>query len=294
VSATEAEDDQLTRRLKAASGGLSANAQRIAEFIDENRALVVASSALELGRRLGTSDATVIRVVKALGFDGLPDLKRTLAGALDGRWTGGDTMRRTLEASGEDAAQTVRLALEGHAEALAELQGPEASASVLRAVGVLNGGVRIAVYGAGRYSHLAGYLKALLLRSGREGPLLDATGVSLADQLAELRDGDVLLALGDGRFDADKAALVSELRRLGLKLVVVAGDEADPLAREADVVVLVRRRRASEVALNAVTLAALEAIVLGLAACDAGRAVDGLQRLNRLRRLISEAKPARR
>ena len=71
--------DQLLRR---ADQPLGAAGRRVARFIDENRQIVLASSAAALGDRIGTSDATVVRTIQALGFAGLGDLKRAILNSI--------------------------------------------------------------------------------------------------------------------------------------------------------------------------------------------------------------------
>ena len=85
--------DQLLRR---ASQPLGAAGRRVARFIDENREIVLASSAAALGDRTGTSDATVVRTIQALGFAGLGDLKRAILNSIAQVSTPADDMRRTL------------------------------------------------------------------------------------------------------------------------------------------------------------------------------------------------------
>jgi DNA-binding MurR/RpiR family transcriptional regulator len=52
---------ELDRLLRRANQQLGAAGLRVAKFIDENRQVVLASSAAALGARIGTSDATVLR-----------------------------------------------------------------------------------------------------------------------------------------------------------------------------------------------------------------------------------------
>ena len=54
----------------------------MARFFQENREEVLIASAAALAEKTGTSDATVIRAAKALGFAGMTDLRRALAGEL--------------------------------------------------------------------------------------------------------------------------------------------------------------------------------------------------------------------
>ena len=65
----------LDRVLRRTDQQLGAAGLRVAKFIDENRQIVLASSAAALGARIGTSDATVLRTIQTLGFAGLADLK---------------------------------------------------------------------------------------------------------------------------------------------------------------------------------------------------------------------------
>ena len=53
--------------------------QRVVRHISRNRLAVLSTSAANLARQVGASDATVIRAVKALGFTGLGELRAALA-----------------------------------------------------------------------------------------------------------------------------------------------------------------------------------------------------------------------
>jgi DNA-binding MurR/RpiR family transcriptional regulator len=64
---------------------------------------------------------TVIRTVQALGFDGLPDLKRALAADLDDWRTPAVDMRRTLAEVGESVSQAIDAVLEAHREGIEAL-----------------------------------------------------------------------------------------------------------------------------------------------------------------------------
>ena len=71
-------DRELDQLLRHADQSLGASGRRVAKFIDENRQIVLASSAAALGARIGTSDATVLRTIQTLGFASLADLKSAI------------------------------------------------------------------------------------------------------------------------------------------------------------------------------------------------------------------------
>lgn len=280
--------DEFTRRVLEAASRFTPKAAGVATFIDQNRGLVLASSAAELAKCVGTSDATVIRVVQALGFAGLPELKRALAATLDGRSTPADQMQRTLMESGADAGQAIDAVLRAHAEGLSALLTDESRQRIAAAVVALHPARRIAIFGVGPSAHIAAYITKLLRRSGRRSMCLDATGSALADQLLTLHPGDALLVLAYGEPYREFSAAVSEGRQLGSPIVLVTDDEDSALAKRADVIVLAHRGRPDRVAIHAVTVAALEALALGLAACDAALTIGALDRLHRLRTAIAD------
>ncbi|PZW48335.1 RpiR family transcriptional regulator [Humitalea rosea] len=267
------------------SATLAPAARRVARFIAENPPLALALSAAELARRIGTSDATVVRAVQAMGYAGLPDLKRHLAESLSG--TPAEAMRQTLAETSASAARAVDLAIDTQREAVEALAGAEARATLFAAVAALHPLRRILVFGIGPSAALAGYVATLLGRTGRPARALDASGTALADQMLDLGPGDGVLVLAYGRAYREVSALFAEARRLALPIVLVTDSLDHALARHADVVVPARRGRNRRVALHGATLVALEAIVLGLAALDGPRAVASLDRLNDLRAAIA-------
>ena len=106
----------------------------------------------------------------------------------------------------------------------------------------------------------------------------------LADQLMDLRRGDVLLILAYGRLYKEVRTVFAEARELGLATVLVTEADGTPLAKLADVAVAIPRGRPGQVALHGATFVGLEAMVLSLAAARPDAAVASLDKLNRLRR----------
>lgn len=281
-----AEADLFAERMAAARKTLSPAARRVVRFIDRNRIAVLASSATELGASIGTSDATVVRAVQALGFEGLDDLRQTLLTSLDRRSTPADDMRRTLADVGENADRAIEVVLETHREAIEAMQSGRTRSYIAAAVAALHRGERIWVFGIGPSAALARYAVTMLRRSGRQADVLDATGLGLADQLLGLREGDALLVFAYSNPYREVMATFREGHRLGLPVVLITDCVDSRLARFAEVVIPVRRGRTERVALHGATLVGLEALILGLAVSDQRGAITALERLNDLREAV--------
>ena len=87
---------------------------------------------------------------------------------------------------------------------------------------MLHAAKRIVVFGIGPSAALARYAAVLLARGGHRSMCLDATGIMLADQMLDLRTGDVVLALAYGRTYREVIGLFGEARRLRLPIVLVS------------------------------------------------------------------------
>jgi DNA-binding MurR/RpiR family transcriptional regulator len=274
---------ELDRMLRHAGQRLGTAGLRVAKFIDENRQLVLASSAAALGARIGTSDATVLRTIQALGFASLADLKAAILKSGTGS-TPADDMRRTLIDLEKTTGEALDSILQVHQEGLGTLRSATCRGQIAAAVRLLDGAERIAVFGIGPSSALATYVSILLVRTGRRSRTINATGSMLADQLLDLRTGDALLVLAYGRLYREVKAVLAEARALALPTVLISEADDTPLARLADVCVAIPRGRPGQVALHGATLVGLEALILSLAAANPDAALASLDNLNRLRR----------
>lgn len=282
-NARHAPPDPFQRRVAAVRGTLAPAGRRVAEFIDQNRLTVLASSAAEMAASIGTSDATIVRTVQALGFSGLGDLRQTLIAGIEGQSRAVSGLRRTLADVGPDAAHAIDVVLEVHREGVATLQSAETRVAIVAAAQVLHEVQRINLFGIGPTAALARYAAILLTRTGRRARVLDATGLALADQMLDLRVGDGLLMMAYTQPYREVTALCREARRLPLPSVLITDSASNRLAQLAGLVVPVPRGRADRVALHGATFVALEALILALAASAPDSAMTTLERLNDLR-----------
>jgi DNA-binding MurR/RpiR family transcriptional regulator len=286
-------DNELDRLLRGSNSRLGVAGQRVARFIDGNRQITLASSAATLGDLTGTSDATVVRTIQALGFRGLSDLKRAILNALGQGSNPADDMRRTLDDLEKSSRCVLDSVLQEHADGLDVLRSPACAAQIAAGVQALDAAERIAVFGIGPSAALATYVSILLGRCGRRSRTLNATGSMLADQLLDMRPGDALLVLAYGRLYKEVEAVFGEAAALGLTTVLVTEATGTALAKLANVVIAIPRGRPGHVALHGATLVGLEALVLSLAAAKLDDALSSLDNLNRLRAVIDGRRKVR-
>jgi DNA-binding MurR/RpiR family transcriptional regulator len=117
------------------------------QYFRENREEVMVASAAILASRIGTSDATVIRAAKALGYSGLDALRQDLAAELRRDLSPASRLARTLGEMGSDSAFSTTIDI--HVNALEDLRRDVSSELFQLAVDRIAGSMRAVVFGVG-------------------------------------------------------------------------------------------------------------------------------------------------
>ena len=192
-------------------------------------------------------------------------------------------MIQTADEAHGDVEGAVEAVIETHREGIERLNEKSVQAAIARGVRALDRAGTVFVFGIGPSGALAEYAVALLTRHGRSARVLNATGGILADQLLPLRPGDALLVMAYGRTYAEIVLIFDEAQRLRIPVVLITEALQSSLGQRADVIITARRGRKGRVALHGGIVIVLEALVMGLAVVDPGRAVESLSRLGMLR-----------
>jgi DNA-binding MurR/RpiR family transcriptional regulator len=270
---------------RATGRELSPKERSVAEFYADHGEEAAFLSAAEIAQRLGTSDATVVRAVKALGYSGIPELRRELIDALRARATPVVRLGRSLEDAGEDPlGYVVQLGL----ELIEGLRGVDRGAFA-DAVALLADADRVLAFGLGPNGPLAEYFALRLGRFGRAARAVTASGLLLADELLAAREGDALLLMAYERLEVNAEVTLARANELGLPVVLVTDTLGAKLADRVDVTLPAPRARGGTLSGAVATMTILDALLLALAAADRGRSLAALAELNELRRGLRAA-----
>jgi DNA-binding MurR/RpiR family transcriptional regulator len=268
--------------VEARIADLSRTEARVARHFVANPQHVLLQSAMELANGIGTSDATVIRTAKALGFGNLEGLRRAVADGID-TITPAARVSRTIEETGGDLRKALQSTLATQMQSVASLRdhlSDETFGFVVRAIAEAR---EVAVFGIGPSASIATYLCTQLGRFGLQGRAMTATGIALADQLLPLAAGDVVLIMAYSRVYPELEVLLDHAGRLGLQTILVTDTLEADVGRRVSRVVSIPRGRSDALSLHTATMAFLEAVLVGLAALQPKKTLSTLDELNRLR-----------
>ncbi|GAB3458210.1 MurR/RpiR family transcriptional regulator [Actinophytocola sediminis] len=276
-------DTPLHQRVTALSAGLSVSERRVAEFMANHPEVVVSCSAIELGARTGTSDATVVRTTKALGYRGLRELKRSLLRVFTRQRDLAATMDGRLERVAGDQLVGV---IDDSVDLLGHLRDTVDPAAWRRAVDALRAANSVMVYGIGPAACVAGYLSLSLTRIGLAAREVTTTGFRLADELTTLRAGDVVVVFAPLREFREISVLVDYAGEVGASVVLVT--ESLGMSLESRVHAVLSTPQSTTGAASEVTAALVlaHALTMTLAAATRDNAVQALELVNQLRAAI--------
>jgi DNA-binding MurR/RpiR family transcriptional regulator len=270
-------------RVALRAADMSPAERRVVQYFQANREEVLISSAAALAAKAETSDATVVRATRALGFPGLDELRRALAGELRSSLSPAGRLSRTLGEVGDDLFSAFNMTLEIHAGSLESLRRSITPDLFEKAVAAVAGAARVLVFGLGPSSAIADYVVIQLGRFGLIAEALSNTGLLFADDLRRLREGDLVVILAYGRVYAELAALLDEIARLRLRSFLITDTLADTLRRRVEFVLPVPRGRAEMLSMHTATLGFIEALLVGVATRRPAETLASLQALNQTR-----------
>jgi DNA-binding MurR/RpiR family transcriptional regulator len=257
----------------------------VVEYLLSVGAPAAVMSAQQIAQAVGTSDATVVRAAKSLGYDNLRDLRLAIA-----EESGEVDLPARLRATIENAPAPDNLlgaAVERQIGALDALEKRVAARDFTRAAHTLAQAPRLWWSGTGPSAFLAGYAAFLCNRLGIPAGAFTHAGTDHADELVSVRRHDAIVVLAYGRIHGYVRVLLDHAAMTGAKTIIIT-DTATPRAPHTNAIQLDAGRGAPGLfATHGATIVLIEALVLAASAEQPQRATASLETLNELRAALA-------
>ncbi|MET8678944.1 MurR/RpiR family transcriptional regulator [Streptomyces sp. NPDC004647] len=235
----------LAAKVRTLGPSMTRSMQRVAEAVAGDPAGCAALTVTGLAERTGTSEATVVRTARVLGYPGYRDLRLALAG-LAAQQQSGAAPAVTADIAVDDPISSVvaKLAQEEQ-QCLADTAAGLDTGQLEAAIGALATARRIDVYGIGASNLVAHDLVQKLLRIGliahaHSDPHLAVTNA------VQLRAGDVALAITHSGRTTDVIEPLRAAFDHGATTVAITGRPDAEVAQYADHVLTTSTARESE------------------------------------------------
>ncbi|GKQ36509.1 MurR/RpiR family transcriptional regulator [Streptomyces sp. A012304] len=237
--------EALAAKVRTLAPSMTRSVQRVAEAVVSDPAGCAALTVTGLAERTGTSEATVVRTARLLGYPGYRDLRLALAGLAARRQSGRAPAITTDIAVDDPIADVVAKLAHDERRTLADTAAGLDIAQLSAAVAAAAVARRVDVYGVGASGLVAQDLVQKLLRIGllahaHSDPHLAVTNA------VQLRSGDVAVAITHSGSTRDVVEPLRVAFERGATTVAITGRPGGAVAQYADHVLTTSTARESE------------------------------------------------
>lgn len=260
----------VLERVRALLPTLAPATRRVGDSLLASPLLVVESTVTELARRCETSETTVVRFCRAVGFGGYPELRLAVASELGAdRVRHGPTQVPGADVTAEDALDDLVCKV-GYADARA-IESTIEQLDVGRLGKVINtivGARRVSLFGLGASAFGAQDLQQKLLRIGQTALLVNDPHLAVG-YAALLGPDDAAIALSHSGETAESLAFLRTARAGGATTIALTNYPHSSVAEFADVLLTTAVRetrfRSGAMASRIAQFALVDCIFVGVA-----------------------------
>jgi len=223
----------LLERIQERYGTLRKSERIVADFLRNNAGRRLDSSITELGRTLGVSEATISRVSRALGYDGYPDMKLSLA---EGTRSRSSFVNLPLEIEDGDSLITISSKLANLL--IAGTDGTQRMLDAHRlelAVEALRKARRIIFVGVGGAAAICDEAAHMFMKAGFDA-MSYRDGYTQTIVAATLKPDDVMVGISHTGTTETVADALLLARGTGATAIAITSSTASDVAKAADVV----------------------------------------------------------
>ncbi|GGY05807.1 (Fe-S)-cluster assembly protein [Litchfieldella qijiaojingensis] len=242
MSQTPQDFAELEARITEEYASLSRRLQQTARFLLDHPQEVAFATVAKLAERAGVTPSTLIRFANSFDFKGFSEMQQLFRSRLvDELPNYAERIRAVRSATGEtpDSTQLLWEFAEANREVLELLPGRIDPRDLERALDIFERAESVHVMGARRSFVVASYFTYALHHIDKRAFLVNGLGGMHGEQMKSVGKRDALLVISFSPYAQESREIAAEARERGIPLVVITDSNLSPLARLADVSLVV-------------------------------------------------------
>ena len=271
----------LLKSIEDRMSGFSKSQKLISKYILENYDKAAYMTASRLGATVNVSESTVVRYAIELGFDGYPEFQHSLQEIVRTRLTTFQRMEVTnsLIGDGDVLTKVLMSDIEKIKRTLEEIDRQAFNDAVDSIIDAKN----IYIIGIGSASVLARALNLSLRMISDNVKLVMATSASeIYEQIMNINEGDVMVALSFPRYSRRISGAVSFARNSGAHVIAITDSSVSPIAAQASQALYAKSDMASFADSLAAPLSLINALVVAVSRKKQNELTVRLRQLERI------------
>ena len=218
--------------------------KKIAGFILESYDKAAFMTASRLGKRVGVSESTVVRFASDLGYDGYPDMQRSLQKMIRNRLTTVQRIEVTNDRLGDQ--DLLSMVLQSDIDKIRQTLEELDRESFNRAVDAIVSARKIYIIGVRSSAAIASFLHFYFNLIFDNVVLVSASTASeIFESLLRVGEGDVVIGVSFPRYSSRTVQAMSFARDRGAATVAITDSEASPLIPISQYLLMARSDMAS-------------------------------------------------
>lgn len=243
--------------------GFSKGQKLIAQYILAHYDKAAFMTAAKLGTTVGVSESTVVRFASELGYEGYPQLQRSLQELIRNRLTSVQRMEVTSDQLGEDNVlhKVLNLDIEKIRRTMEKISVEDFEKAVDTIVSAKN----IYILGVRSASALSGFMSFYFNQIFDSVRLVNTTSTSeMFEQIMRIKEGDVFIGITFPRYSKRTVNAAAFAKQNNAKVIAITDSEASPIAEVADHLLLARSDMASFVDSLVAPLSMINALIVAI------------------------------
>ena len=218
--------------------------KKIEGFILESYDKAAFMTASRLGKRVGVSESTVVRFASELGYDGYPDMQRSLQKMIRNRLTTVQRIEVTNDRLGDQ--DLLSMVLQSDIDKIRQTLEELDRESFNRAVDAIVSARKIYIIGVRSSAAIASFLHFYFNLIFDNVVLVSASTASeIFESLLRVGEGDVVIGVSFPRYSSRTVQAMSFARDRGAATVAITDSEASPLIPISQYLLMARSDMAS-------------------------------------------------
>lgn len=233
----------LEARITADYPSLSRRLQQTARFLLDHPQEVAFATVAKLAEQAGVTPSTLIRFANNFGFKGFSEMQQLFRARLvDELPNYTERIHAVRTATGEtpDSTQLLWEFAEANREVLEQLPGRTDPRQLERALDIFENAEIVHVMGARRSFVVASYMAYALQHVDKRTQLVSGLGGMHREQLKSMGAKDALMVVSFSPYAQESRDAAEEACERGIPVVVITDSNLSPLARLADVSLVVK------------------------------------------------------
>ncbi len=225
-------NEDLLKRIEEMMPTLSKSQKLIANYILTHYEKAAYMTALKLGNTVNVSESTVVRFANELGFEGYPELQRSLQDHIKNRLTTLQRMDVTRSRIGE--MNQVSGVLNQDIDKIRRTLDALNQENFDNAVSTITAAKRIYIQGAMSSGILANFMYYYLRLILEKVTLVGSVGISeLYQQMIHIGEGDLLIAMSFPRYAKSTIEACRFAHDAGAQIIAITDSESSPITQYA-------------------------------------------------------------